>query len=124
MSNDSGGAASGFEDFFGQVARAMGMDGAPKAMAEQFERMHAADRDTAACIARTFSTPDGQRTLAWLKANTWEKEEVAADLLLTHPPQQIMAHAIFRRGENSVVDLIEAAIADGEQKPRKRRKTG
>ena len=123
MSNDVDGG--GFAEFAGQLAQRLGIGpGTQAEMAAQFDRMKAADREMATCIARTFATEDGQKTLAWLKANTWEREEVAADLLLTHPPQQIMAHAIFRRGENSVVDLIEAAIADAEQKPRKRRTTG
>lgn len=80
------------------------------------------DQDMANKIAAFFSQGYGPEVLAWLRANTTDKGQVPTDLLLTLRPDQILAHATFRAGEDSVVEMIELAIAQAKQKPRRKRR--
>lgn len=124
MSDDSFGPGLSAADFFGDLARQLGVDQTPASAAMQTQMAQAAarDREMAARVLRVFSSKDGEAVLEWLIANTLRKGEVPVDMILTHRPDQVQAFATYRAGENSIVSMILLAMAQANQKPSRRRK--
>lgn len=125
MTDDADSATLLAERFVQDTLAGIGFGSTPEAatLKQKLLETETRDRAMAAKVAALFSTPKGMEVLDWLVANTLRKGEVPVDLLLTTPPDQIMAHAMMRAGENAVVDMILQAIAQAENKPRRRRKT-
>lgn len=112
------------DDFLTALAAKYGVSSADahkEAINTHLQRRAGSDQAMANKIAALFATANGVDVLNWLRANTLAKGQVPTDLLLTMRADQILQHAVFRAGEDSVVEMIELAISQSQKKPRRKR---
>jgi len=94
------------------------MDAATRAMASK-------RRDIALAVARLFATDDGRVVLDWLRSETVGRDMVPIQVGHQEPItfEQMAPYVTMRHGQNQIVRMIEAAIAEGQAAPKRSKRS-